>query len=200
MNKYKIVKHYDEIIDDNIFGNLSNTKCNTDCFKYCPYLRIKRTKKTTTLNDLTYEQLKEDFKKNETKWINNANYKIFLEAFELIKPQYELKYDESILNHFNDLFNNIHQFENEIRLKTQAGAGMFFTYDKPLTMMKKIIEFKLINIQALYIFNYHYKQIILNIFERINDFKPNYKYSSIWIDAFDKWLIYDYYLNWYIFF
>ena len=200
MNKYSIIKYYDETIDDNIFGNLSNTKCNTDCFKYCPYLRINRINKTTTLNALTHEQLKEDFKRNEIKWINNPNYKIFLEAFELIEPEYKLKYDESILSHLNNLLNNIHEFENEIRLKTQAGAGMFFTYDKPLTMMKKIIEFKLINIQALYIFNYHYKQIISNIYERINDFKPNYKYLSIWMDAFNKWLSFDFNLNWYILF
>ena len=197
MNIPKLISYYDSIISDDIFGSITNTKYKTDCFKYCPYFK-KRGNRLVFKLDYKQSDIINDYNIYNKEWDKNNNYKLFLEAFEIIEPTQTIYYDS--INDLKMKLDKINKFMNEIRVKTKAGAGMFFSYDQNLLIMNKIIEYNLTNFQTYYLFNYLFKQIIYDINSRIDNFKSYYRYKNIWSEAFIKYLEYYYDLNWFMMF
>ena len=186
MNKAQIIKYYDTILNEKIFGKCDLKGYKTDCYKFCPYLR-KRGNILTNIDNY-----KEDFKVNQTKWLKDKNYLIFLEAFELIEPKYKMKY-----NNINDIklrYQILNNFFNALYSeRKQIGAGYLATYYYYIKLIEAIIKHNLMNFQAMYLFNFMFKKIIEDIRDnRLND--------DIWINNYVKYLEYWDKMPWYFMF
>ena len=176
MNKIKIINYYDNIIDDNIFGKVDLKGFKTDCYKFCPYLRKRGT------NPKDINNFKKDFETYKSKWLKDKNYYLFLEAFELIKPKYEFYYEnnDDIKNKYN-ILNNF--FNDMYKENKKIGAGYFSTYQYYIKLMEAIINNNFCNIQSFYIFNYMFKKII-------EDIRENRLNNDIFINNYNKYLLY----------
>lgn len=186
MNKIQIIKYYDTTINENIFGKCDLKGYKTDCYKFCPYLR-KRGNILTNINNY-----KEDFKENQTKWLKDKNYLIFLEAFELVEPKHKMRYDS--INDIKLRYDTLNNFFKALYdERKQIGAGYLVSYCYYVKVMEAIIKNNLTNIQAMYIFNFMFKKII-------EDIKDNRLNDDIWIDNYIKYLYYWDIMPWFFMF